>query len=410
MPSVYKRIVQYNADRLPEYTALKMQFMAENAFRFFRGTCHLFYEDLAQNISWKDTTKAWICGDLHLENFGSYKGNNGVVYFDLNDFDEALLAPASWELSRLLTSIYVGAGVGGYDAKTADRLARKALQVYRATLQLGKPVIVEKQTASGLLRYFLQQVAERNYTDFIKTRVSFDKKKQARLLTDNKKVYPVTKATREKVSEALHKWFRKQMPESKSTVADVAFRVAGTGSVGVSRYIALLQDGAKWHLLDLKASEASSLAKYVRIKQPSWSNEAERIVTLQNRVQQVAPKMLHTLKIDGLAYVMKMLQPSQDRMDLTLCKGKLSELEDIINTMAMLSASGQLRSSGRQNSSIADELIAFGANGERWPAILRYAKQYAVQVQSDYEAYKRDYQDYKEAGSPKAAKKKKKNA
>ena len=37
----------------------------------------------------------WICGDLHIENFGSYKGDNRLVYFDLNDFDESILAPVS---------------------------------------------------------------------------------------------------------------------------------------------------------------------------------------------------------------------------------------------------------------------------------------------------------------------------
>src|SRR5580693_684657 len=39
-----ERIKQFNSSRLPAYTALKYQTMAENPFRFFRGTCHLFYE------------------------------------------------------------------------------------------------------------------------------------------------------------------------------------------------------------------------------------------------------------------------------------------------------------------------------------------------------------------------------
>jgi uncharacterized protein (DUF2252 family) len=81
--------------------------MSESAFRFFRGTCHLFYEDLGKNSSFPSSPASWITGDLHLENFGSYKGDNGLVYFDVNDFNEAILAPVTWEIARMTTSIFV---------------------------------------------------------------------------------------------------------------------------------------------------------------------------------------------------------------------------------------------------------------------------------------------------------------
>ena len=51
--------------------------------------------------------QTWIWGDLHIENFGSFKSDNRSVYFDLNDLDEAVLAPASWELARIVTSIFI---------------------------------------------------------------------------------------------------------------------------------------------------------------------------------------------------------------------------------------------------------------------------------------------------------------
>ncbi len=83
--------------------------MTENAFRFFRGTCHLFYEDLAAANGFpRCPLGGWICGDLHLENFGSFRSGNDQVYFDLNDFDEAALAPMTWEAVRLVTSIFIG--------------------------------------------------------------------------------------------------------------------------------------------------------------------------------------------------------------------------------------------------------------------------------------------------------------
>jgi hypothetical protein len=34
---------------------------------------------------------------FHIENFGSYKGDNRLVYFDIGDFDESLLGPSAWD-------------------------------------------------------------------------------------------------------------------------------------------------------------------------------------------------------------------------------------------------------------------------------------------------------------------------
>ena len=107
MATVVERIQQFNHNRKPELLTLKYQMMRQNAFAFLRGTCHLFYEDFPAHSPLNLAPPVWICGDLHLENFGSYKGNDRLVYFDINDFDEAVLAPCTWDLARFLTAILV---------------------------------------------------------------------------------------------------------------------------------------------------------------------------------------------------------------------------------------------------------------------------------------------------------------
>src|ERR1700759_2246325 len=107
MSPLYERIKLFNANLLPDAVKLKYEAMAENVFRYYRGTCHLFYEDLASVKKFPSSPNTWICGDLHLENYGSYKADNKLVYFDLNDFDESILAPALWELARIVTSICI---------------------------------------------------------------------------------------------------------------------------------------------------------------------------------------------------------------------------------------------------------------------------------------------------------------
>ena len=45
MKRVSARIKKFNAPLLPDKVKLKYQLMCESMFRFYRGTCHLFYED-----------------------------------------------------------------------------------------------------------------------------------------------------------------------------------------------------------------------------------------------------------------------------------------------------------------------------------------------------------------------------
>jgi uncharacterized protein (DUF2252 family) len=140
-----ERIERFNAGREPERLALKYREMCKSPFSFFRGSAHLFWEDLSgQERALPGSPTVWACGDLHLENFGSFQGNNGLSYFDLNDFDEAALAPSSWELSRFVTSVYVAAPALGFSRANANELVKLFLEAYRTALRHGKARLVER--------------------------------------------------------------------------------------------------------------------------------------------------------------------------------------------------------------------------------------------------------------------------
>lgn len=66
-PSVAERIRDFNAGRDPERLAMKYAGMAESAFAFLRGTCHLFWQDWPRKSPLDDAPLGWICGDLHLD-------------------------------------------------------------------------------------------------------------------------------------------------------------------------------------------------------------------------------------------------------------------------------------------------------------------------------------------------------
>ena len=100
--SILSRIKKYHRGREPERLAIKYQKLAVDPFAFFRGTPNLFYEDWQSgSAAALKTPLVWLCGDLHLENFGSYRGDNRCTYFDVNDFDECLLSPVSLERNRI---------------------------------------------------------------------------------------------------------------------------------------------------------------------------------------------------------------------------------------------------------------------------------------------------------------------
>ncbi|OZA06915.1 MAG: hypothetical protein B7X95_00770, partial [Methylophilaceae bacterium 17-44-8] len=75
---VFQRVLTYNEGRDPERLQMKLAAMQRNPFTFLRGACHLFYEDWHTQLNALKSPNAWICGDLHLENFGTYKAENGL--------------------------------------------------------------------------------------------------------------------------------------------------------------------------------------------------------------------------------------------------------------------------------------------------------------------------------------------
>lgn len=396
MANIPQRIKDFNSDRLPDYVAIKYRMMAENAFRFLRGTCHLFYEDLQGRDAVPQYPLAWICGDLHLENFGTYKGDNRLVYFDVNDFDEGILAPAMWEISRMVTSIYTGLDSLGIKRKEAVRVAAMFLSLYADTLVLGKSRYIEPRTANGIVQTFLDKVCERRQKDLIRQRTE-DKGGRVALRIDRIRFFPLDKALRKELMAHMQEWIQTDpLLRRRYEVADCAFRVAGTGSLGVKRYVFLarqIKNPSKYLLVDTKQALASCIRSRVDITQPDWASEAARVVAIQRRMQNICPALLGTTHFKGDDYVVKEMQPTADKIDFMLMRDRYKDIECVVEDMALLTASAQLRSAGRQGAAVPDELIDFGSDRHWQKGVLDYAAGYAEQVKKDYKEYFIAYKD-----------------
>jgi uncharacterized protein (DUF2252 family) len=369
---ITEAIRRFNAGRDPERLAMKYAKMAQSPFIFLRGACHLFYAALPDSALFRDTPLAWCCGDLHFENFGSYKGDNRLVYFDINDYDEAALAPASWDLVRLLTSIQCGAEALRATQAEALAVSQHCLGAYRRALGNGKPLWVEPETSSGLVNELLSSLHAQKRPAFLDRR-TVRKGARRSLRMDGEKALPAATEQKRAVSEFMAKYAATQPDPNFFSVLDIGRRIAGTGSLGVERFVVLVEgkgspDGN--YLLDIKEAKSSALMPHLDrlgVKQPAWPDEASRVVAIQKRMQAVDHAFLQAVKLGGISCILRGLQPSEDRVAIGEWGRKLARLEEVVATMGHILAWDQLRASGRAGSASADELIAF-AQRDDWAA------------------------------------------
>jgi uncharacterized protein (DUF2252 family) len=246
-----------------------------------------------------------------------------------------------------------------------------------------------------MVRKLLLNLKKRSRADFIASRTVLKKGKRL-INTDGKKALPVTKEQYLRISSFMEE-FAKEQPDPKFfRVLDIARRIAGTGSLGVERYIILVNGNGSPdnnYLLDLKQALPSSLIKHTKLHQPHWKTEAERIISVQRYMQAISPAFLYDAQIENKSYILKELQPTQDRVVLNSWGEKLSRLEGLMVTMGEILAWDQLRSCGRKGSVSADELIDF-ASGDTWGReLLQLALTGAQIVEKDYLEYCKAYDD-----------------
>jgi uncharacterized protein (DUF2252 family) len=394
MAKLSARLKAFNQPLLPDMVQLKYEAMADNAFRFYRGTCHLFYEDLSTVTTIPLSPLTWICGDLHLENFGSYKGDNKLVYFDLNDFDESVLAPASYELMRMLTSIFIAFDALDIEPVKALKMAQLYLKSYSATLAKGKAISIEPRTAKGIVCEFLSAAERSTARDVLKKR-TISKKNKIMLSLEDERHFKIDKKLKHELKAHINEWIANSSDGPYNyKVKSMVFRLAGTGSIGLKRYLFLLKSTTtknKYLFVDMKQSRQSSVMPYTKVQQLDWPTEAERIITVQQRMQNVSAALLSTTVFREEAYVIQELQPVKDTIKFKLLKDQYRDIYQVIDDMAALTASAQLRSGGIQGSAIIDELAAFGRDKGWQDHLVSYAKKYAAKVKRDYKQYLADY-------------------
>jgi uncharacterized protein (DUF2252 family) len=125
---------------------LKHERMAESPFPFFRATFYRWmqvWEEVCSDLS--EAPHVLAVGDLHVENFGTWRDVEGQLVWGVNDFDEAAVLPYTVDLVRLATSAILAIEEGHLALKGKDASAA-ILDGYRdALLAGGQPFVLEEE-------------------------------------------------------------------------------------------------------------------------------------------------------------------------------------------------------------------------------------------------------------------------
>ncbi len=186
-------------------------------FPFLRATYYRWaqlWPDVCGDLA--KAPRVLAVGDLHVENFGTWSDAEGRLIWGVNDFDEAYPLAYTNDLVRLAVSVHLAAEAGHLPLER-EETCEAILQGYREGLRQGGPPFV-----LGERHVWLREIAESELRD----PVHFWEKMDA--LPTYKGEVPLS------AINALE-----HLMPARNLNYRIVHRVAGLGSLGRARYVAL---------------------------------------------------------------------------------------------------------------------------------------------------------------------------
>jgi hypothetical protein len=211
---------QWLAERIPLIPAdilRKHALMGEAPFPFLRATFFRWAQMWPALCPHQQTAPEVLAvGDLHVENFGTWRDADGRLVWGVNDFDEAEWMPYTCDLVRLATSAHLAINAGRLKIAHANS-CKAILDGYRASLRAGgRPLVLAEEHLA------LREMA----VERLKDPRPFWRKLEA---------WPELKSM---PPAAVLKALRKMLP-ARDLPIRLSHRIAGLGSLGRHRFVAL---------------------------------------------------------------------------------------------------------------------------------------------------------------------------
>lgn len=406
---------EQHTSRLAGLVPVRVGRMAQSPFACFRGSAATMAADLAAGA---DTGVRLVsCGDAHVSNFGFFASPERTLLFDLNDFDEAGVAPWEWDVKRLTASVHVGGRDIGMSESDCRDATRRAVTAYRESLRR----LMTELDAVG--RYYFQVDSSRVET-FLSDEVTRRAVKKARHRTSNRVLRkmtvqegdgglrivdepPVTRHVEHAETDQLHALYQQYLGTLREDAAwllgrfrllDFVLRVVGVGSVGTRCYVIAL-GGPAGEVLFLQAKEAqpSVLTTYGGMPavipgapEGTPHTEGHRVVAGQRVLQaQSDPFIGHIVGWAGeradrprVDYYWRQFRDMKGSIDPSLLDGpEFSAYGELC---------GRLLARAHSQSPGAESIAAYLGPGERFDeAVSEWSAAYADVCEADYEALRK---------------------
>ena len=319
-----------SATRLPDLVPIRYQRMTQSPFRFYRGAAAVMAADLADTPT--SGLRVQLCGDAHLLNFRLLGSPERNLLFDINDFDETLPGPFEWDVKRLATSMVVAARENGFTDAERRAIVLATVRSYRRQMRRmaamrdldvwyikadadvlqalaagrlharGRKKL-SRTVAKALTRDSLQAFGKLTETVDGEPRIASAPPVITRLgdlLPDVERdqVEAVVRDLIERYGASLQSDRRHLLRQY--TVADMARKVVGVGSVGTRCWIVLMlgRDSRDPLFLQAKEASASVLAPYAGANR--LATEGERVVAGQRLMQSASDIFLGWERVQGI--------------------------------------------------------------------------------------------------------------
>jgi uncharacterized protein (DUF2252 family) len=387
-------IVAANSDRLQFLMPIKMGRMAAGPFAFFRGAAPLMAADLATlPVTGLDVQ---ICGDAHVHNLGAYAAPEGHLVFDINDFDETIIAPWEWDLKRLATSLVLAGREAGESNNVCQDSVEEMVCSYRTSMHRFAAMTVcdlarveiRRGERGTPVHAVLQKASRVTPIQTLKKLAVAGPRTGHRFHDAPPALRHVDARTRIQVMESLPQYVKTISPSHRWILhayepVDVAFKIVGTGSVGTRDYVVLLFGrGAQDPLiLQVKEELPSCYVPYLR-RAPRVEHEGRRVAEGQQRIQTAADPFLGYTTIDGRDFLVRQLSDHKASIDLANLRGK-ALLEYAV-------VCGELLAKGHARTGHPGRIAGYCGNSSQLDkAIAKFARAYADQTGKDFKAFKK---------------------
>ncbi|MGW0809406.1 DUF2252 domain-containing protein [Nonomuraea sp. NPDC002799] len=306
----------------------KFRKMAASPFAFYRGSACLFYADLMgtyadESYLDRPTSRVWIHGDLHAENFGTYMNASGVLVFNVNDFDEAYVGPYVWDLKRFAASVAL---LGYAKALSDDSISvlvtdfAGAYLVELAGIAGGGDDAIGSltlDTTTGVLHRVLQTARLSTRVALLDVETVIDAYDRRFALMDDR--VSVDATSRRAVLSAFEDYLTTLPAQGgpvDHVIKDVALRKGvGIGSAGLPSYNLLLEGRSQALendvILYMKQAAVPAVARHVTDEKvvSYFRHQGHRTAESQRALQAYADPWLGYTTLDGVGQLVAEVSP-----------------------------------------------------------------------------------------------------